>query len=62
MPGKKRQSVGEVSTYQANKFQANQKRKQANKMGAEGPKKSSPRPGGIGKGGGKGTPGNKRGR
>lgn len=28
--------------------------------GAEGPKKSSPRPGGVGKGGGKGKPANKR--
>lgn len=33
-----------------------------NYAGAEGPKKSSPRPSGLGKGGGKGTPGNKRGR
>lgn len=38
MPGKKR--IGEVSTYQAKKFHANQTRKQANKMGAEGPKRS----------------------
>jgi len=32
----------------------------ARAMGAEGPKKSSPRPGGVGKAGGKGTPANKR--
>ena len=35
--------VGEVSLAQAKKLQANQKRKQANKMGAEGPKRSAPR-------------------
>ena len=38
------------------------KRRAADYRGAEGPKKPSPRPGGVGKGGGKGTPGNKRGR
>lgn len=32
----------------------------AKSAGSEGPKKSSPRPGGVGKGGGKGKPANKR--
>lgn len=36
------------------------KKSKAMKKGAEGPKKSSPRPGGMGKGGGYGKPANKK--
>ena len=40
---RKRKRVGELSLAQVKKFQANQARKAADKMGAEGPKRSTPR-------------------
>ena len=43
MAARKRERVGELSLAQVKKFQANQARKAANKMGAEGPKRSTPR-------------------